>query len=199
MKREWSIEYYAPFQSRGYTLWYVENSELGLRRVDFAHKILGLRYTGWFTYDEGDLGETLRGVVYQLPARGGRAQYVYGYVDSNSDGVTLCFDPVEGKEEAARLADDVAERVAESERDYHRAWDAGRRVESLNEEIAEGRREVLDLGAEAREARKKVGTMPVICGVVRGRIREIWRVIQRARKERDELIENFGREPGFVE
>ena len=197
-----AIEYNRSFEAHGRSLRFVENPEIGLRCVGYADKILDhLRHKGWYTYDDGDPSGTLRGVVYQLPARKGKEQYVYGYVETDTvdDGAVLCFDLCESKEIAARRADQCAESEAESERDFHRAWDAGRRVEALDEEIKEVRQEALALGTEARSARKVVGNMPVICEVSRDRIRWCYRRIQKDRKERKELFENFGREPGFVE
>jgi hypothetical protein len=180
---------------------WVENVSRGLRCVGFSDEINHnmIRHKGWYTYDDGDRGEEVfRGVVYQLPARGYTRQYVYGYADPNNDDCALlCFDIVTNKEEAARLADRFAEVLAEHERDYHRAWDAGRRYEDLKNEIQDMRRDALALGAEIRAARKMGANYPAICTALRGAMLDLVHRIRKARAERAELFRDYGRYAGF--
>ncbi len=196
------IEYGKPFDSHGYRgVRFVEHPEDGLRFVGFADKIVSfIEHTGWYTVDEGWNGEPFRGVVYRLPAGRG---FVPGYVHvgcSDDDGAILAFGEIEETErDAAIAADRFAETEAEHERGYHRAWDAGRRVEQIDEEIAESRRTALALGDEMRLARKLVTNAPTICTVLRAQILGIWRDIQKLRKERKSLFSDYGRQPGFVE
>lgn len=201
-----TIEYNPAHESHGYkNVRWVENVSCGLRLVGFADEIArkegnwrAIDHKGWFTDDDGD-GDTYRGVVYQLPARDGEC-YVYGYADPcNDDCALLCFDVTGDKMEAARCADSFAEVCAEEQRDYDRAWRAGRRYETLAEEISDARKEALAIGEEMRRAKRTVVEAPTICATLRAKIKSLYRAIQKARKERADLINNFGREPGFVE
>ncbi|CAB4162060.1 hypothetical protein UFOVP786_23 [uncultured Caudovirales phage] len=81
-------------------------------------------HQGWYCDQFQD--RTLRGVVYQLPARNGVPQYLSGYQESDNDSVVLYLDSFEAEPaEAAYRADRIAERWAESEREYQEAWFAG--------------------------------------------------------------------------
>lgn len=196
-----------PKSAHGYkNVRWVENVSCGLRLVGFADEIAAdegrrraIDHKGWFLTDDNWSGEVMRGVVYQLPARDG-ARYVYGYADPyNDDCALLCFDAEADKLDAARYADQFAERFAEQERDYQRAWQAGRDCERLADEVKELRQEALAIGAEMREARKAVTSAPTICATLRARVASLYREIQKARKERAELTDNFGTRDGFTE
>lgn len=119
--------------------WIESTERASLRFVGFADELANLSHTGWYTDDDGSNGETLRGAVWQLPARSGRAQYIAGYMDPNNDGAAMVdFDIIEGKlggaeaydydsdskRDTARQADGIAECAAETERDYQRMWQA---------------------------------------------------------------------------
>lgn len=183
---------------------WVENASRGLRLVGFADEITrdeglyrSIRHTGWFTDD--DQTEKYRGVVYQLPSRG-EPLYAYGYADpNNEDCALLCFDGENDKEDAARAADRFAEIFAEEAHAYNEAWQAGRRVEAINEEIAESRTNVLKIGAEMRQGRKAGLYLPTACEALRRDIARAYRFIQKLRKERDDLVDTFGQRPGFAE
>lgn len=193
------IEYNPRFGAHGYShVRWVENASRGLRLVGYCDDITrSICHTGWFTDD--DQTEKYRGVVYQLPSRG-EPLYAYGYADpDNEDCALLCFDGENDKEDAARAADRFAEIFAEHERDYREAWQAGRRVEAINEEIVESRTNVLKIGAEMREGRKAGLYLPTACEALRRDVARAYRFIQKLRKERDELIDTFGQRPGFVE
>ena len=210
-KKQPTIEYNPfndPKNMHGYrNVRWIENVSCGLRRVGFADEIARaeghyrmIDHKGWFTDDDGMSGEVYRGVVYQLPARHGLTQYVYGYDDPDNDGCALlCFDPVTDKIEAAKQADRFAEILAEQERDYQRAWSAGRRFEDLDEEVKTMRKEALAIGAEMRAAKRSVSDAPTICATLRAAVRSLYRSIQKAREERAELLNNYGSQPGFEE
>jgi hypothetical protein len=199
VKKIKAIEFNRAHVSHGYNVRWVENVSGGLRLVGYADKIAHLRHQGWFTYDDGDRGgEVLRGIVYRLPARDGKEQYVYGYEDPNNDDCALiCFEAEDTAERAARAADRFAEIFAEAERDYHRAWDAGQRCRSIDEEVKEIRSETLALGAEMRAARRLAVRVPMICNVLREKIASNYRSIVKLRKERDELVSNYRRDEAF--
>lgn len=195
-----TIVYNPEFSAHGYAhLRWIECARCGLRRIGFADEILGLRHRGWFTHDGGDPSETYRGVVYQLPARDGKTLYVYGYQDPNENSALLSFDWAEDKEEAARNADRLADIFAEEARDYDRAWQAGQRYRELGEEIADMREEALAIGSEMRAARRTMeSAAPTICATLRKKIMELYRRIQKTRRERADLLDNYGRADGFT-
>lgn len=194
---------------------WVENAaETGLRFVGFADEVdksnyayrYGIDHKGWFTDDEGDNGETLRGAVLQLPARNGRPQYLAAYADPNNDGafrVDLGRGVIVGElggsaegasydataREAARAADSFAEQAAESERGYNRAWQAGSRYADLGHEIANDRREALQILAERRKVREV--DSPTLCAVIVEKVERLRRDIQKARKQRLGLIDSI--------
>ncbi len=201
------IEYNPASTIHGYeNVRWVENVSRGLRLVGFADEIAqkegnwrAINHKGWFTDDDGD-GETYRGIVYKLPRRHGLPTYVYGYADPcNADCALLCFDPTTEVMDAARSADRFAEICAEEERDYQRAWRAGRDYEELAEQIKEERTEALKLAEEMRAAKRARVEAPTICTVLRGKIFALYHSIQRARAKRIELLDNFGTCNGFVE
>lgn len=202
-RTEKTIEYNPvcdPKHMHGYkNVRWVENASRGLRLVGFADKIVRIDHKGWYTDDEG-VNDVYRGVVYQLPSRGGEPQYVYGYADPCNDGCALlCFDAEMDKENAAHAADRFAEIFAEHERDYNRAWQAGRNYEELANEIIEARTEALKIAAEMRAAKKGRFEAPTICYTLRRNILALYRSIQTARAKRAELFDNFGSCDGFVE
>lgn len=65
---------------------WIERPDLaGLRFVGFADELnRHIGHSGWFQYPGGDPGDVYRGVVYRLPARGGRSLFVEGYVSGES-------------------------------------------------------------------------------------------------------------------
>jgi hypothetical protein len=196
-----------PERAHGYkNARWVENVSRGLRLVGFADEIAsaeGRRRTidhkGWHTDDDGGNGEYYRGVVYLLPSRG-EPLYVYGYADPNNDDCALlCFDTEADKMDAARYADQFAERFAEDQRDHNRAWQAGRRCEDLADEVQAMRKKALAIGAEMRDAKRAKLDAPTICATLRDKIMSLYRQMQKARKEIAELTDNYGTRDGFAE
>jgi hypothetical protein len=152
---------------------YIENpASVGLRFVGVVQTEPGGRNgyftgkgdNGWFTDPYGDVfkdGTGLCwGVVYQLPARDGKARFVAGYQFGGTDnGPTLDLatiyesDSMRGDEcapvdhddarDAARIADQMAEHAAETEREYQTAHAAGSRYAETRVELAEVRRSIL--------------------------------------------------------
>ena len=201
-----SIEYNPAHESHGYkAVRFVENVSRGLRLVGFADEIAkekghwrSIGHTGWFTDDYQS--DKYRGVVYRLPARDGESLYVYGYDDpNNKDCAVLCFETEADMMEAARAADRFSELHAEEAREFNEAWQAGRRAKELTDEAVTMRKEALALAEEMRAVKSPGVAVPTICATLRSKVRELYHEIQKARKERDGLIADFGRRPGFVE
>lgn len=102
----------------------------------------GIGHKGWYCDEYAD--RTLRGVVYQIPARNGVPQYLSGYQESDNDSVVLYLDSFEAEPaEAAYRADQIAERLAESEREYSESWSAGSQAgEAVRDALGDLRQEV---------------------------------------------------------
>ncbi len=117
--RPWRNELWGTYTpQRERMVYYVEPG--ALRSVGFADELVRIRHTGWFT-DREFQDETMRGVVYQLPAHNGASRYVAGYHYNGGDdkGATLYFDTLyDDKEEAARMSDEHARVAADKECDY---------------------------------------------------------------------------------
>lgn len=189
----------APFGSS--RLRWIESPEkAGFRFVGFADEIASLHHKGYFTQPGGDTGETLRGAVYQLPARKGRARYVAGYQEQGFgiDGaaalaldeiftgdkdVAAIADNYGAHREAAHRADHYAEIYAEAERDYQAAWQAGSRWAELGEDIALWRKAALAILSE----RRTVTLPPAMCEAVTWKVRDLLRFIREARRDRAKL------------
>lgn len=169
---------------------------------------------GWHTDPHGDVfrdGTGLcYGVVYQLPARKGRARFVAGYEFGGTDGgptldlgnvyesasaENCSYEGARGHDDArdaARAADSMAERAAEKEREYQTAWALGRIYEEAGEEIEAARRDALELLAERRKARALGDGFPAICATIRGQVRAALATIEAARETRRKALQGDG-------
>lgn len=176
---------------------------------------------GWITDPSGDVfkdGTGLCfGVVFQLAGRDGKARFVAGYqFGGQCGGPALDLRTIyesesrdewntnqreqEAAEEAARAADSMAKAAAEEEREYQTAWQAGaawqskeEERESLKEEAAEARRQILAILKERRAAMTNPAITDAgffaLCDAIRGRVRGLVADIQAARERRAELAE----------
>lgn len=147
---------------------FIENpSDIGLRFVDFADKIAGLRHTGWFCDAFED--RLLRGAVWQLPARNGVPAYVYGWQSSDDKKAAyIDFDITEDKHTAAIRGDHMAERCANDEREHNAKWQAEQDIENAREEIHSTNKEALALISEI----KKAGSFsPAVCSALQASLR----------------------------
>lgn len=188
-----------PFQAYGETMRWIETpSHIGLRTVGFADEIdRSIKHTGWYTDDDGDM-ETVRGIVYQFPARDGKPRYVYGFADPCNDGpACLSLDETDDKTQAARWADDIARKYGESEREYRRAWDAGRRFEELGDDIAAARKSCLALIREAKAACETLTSFAAIKATIRANVISYRDDIAKARAKREKLLSEYGEAAGF--
>lgn len=207
-----------PFAAYGerHMRWIESPSAAGLRFVGYCDEIAGraINHTGWYLDDDFQ-DESVRGVVFRMAGRDGRARYVAGYQDpcngsADRDGpVCLSFDVIEGEplssswdedpaaREAAYSADHIASRMAEEEREYRRASTAGMRYRDLGEDVATMRRDALDLIAQIKSHKAAVCDAPAIVAALRDRLESIVDAIREARSERRDLLSDFGREPAF--
>lgn len=174
--RKPSIEFDPPGAAYGerHCRW-TEHAASGLRLVGFADEIdKSIRHTGWYTDEYGDR-ETVRGVVYRLPARNGVSRYAYGYADPwNSGAAFLSFDPCDDEQDAARWADHMAERMAEEEREYQANFSAGQRAAEAQNTIASCREHTRAIVREMKAARRQgLAGSSAICARLRTDIEQL--------------------------
>lgn len=191
--------------SDGYKMcaWIEDTS--AMRRVGTAQEISrrndsrAVDHMGWYLDDWQE--ETAVPVVYQLPARNGAPFFAYGYDDWNNNGAAfLCFaNDASDDLEAARYADGLTESMAERERDYRRAWEAGNKFVSLADDIKEARVVIRQLAAELRQwhAQGFFRADSAICCTLREAIERRFSAINEAREERETLFRDYGRDSGF--
>jgi hypothetical protein len=91
--------------------------------------------------------------------------------------------------DAAYLADSIAEKAAEIQREYNEAFQEGSRYAGLGEEAAEIRREALQLLAEMK-ARRLEGS-PAICSALRSQLSQLLERLEKDRKERAKIRDNW--------
>lgn len=149
---------------------WVENVTDGLRKVGDADDLVRLNHTGWYTDNWQD--ETVKGEVYQMPARDGKPVYIPAVNDPcNDDCACLDFtSTTDDKEDAARWADSMAESWAEREREYRAEEDRKAKLEEIEDEIKstyQGFREL------AREIRAECGKLQGV-KVVRELVKREW-------------------------
>lgn len=204
----------APFAAYGEKAcrWFENPESKGLRLVGLAHEIGeaghshcrdAVEHTGWYL-DSAGCGETVAGVVYQLPGKDGKARYLAGYADPWNPGTAmLSLDIIEGERkdsdwesdpalrDAARYADRIAESMAEETREYDDAWRRGREARELATEAAEACRAwVAEIRAlrDIWQARRHVNRDTVRLHVenTREACNEFRRLLKRSRRNRDE-------------
>lgn len=124
--------------------WVEHVTFLGWRRAGYADDIRSsMRHRGWFA--DTHQHEVYRGIVYRLPG----VRFVFGYADPvNSDCALIANATTQDIDDAARRADQIAERFAERDRDYDEAWHA---VSNAIESRRSARAIVSDTLANLRE------------------------------------------------
>lgn len=197
--------------------WCEDTAAIGLRFVGFADE-LAPRYaahTGWYTCEDGFNESNLRGAVWQLPARNGRAQYVAGY-RTGSETLRTWADDIEGAarldlrniiageaggatdkqapefQEAAIAADNIARIAAEHEMEYNEAWCAAMRWQDLEETAATERTAARQLIRDIRAARLTgIAAAESICSTLRRAVRSHLQAMADARAERETISGEF--------
>jgi hypothetical protein len=190
------------------TVFFCEQPDDYLRRVGFVDEIPSeshyrgkmVDHKGWYLRDDDCGGEVARGVVFQLPAHKGKCRYLSAVADPHNNGpAILSLELFDELREAARNADSLAEKYAEKERDYNRAWEAGQRYSDLGAEIAEERKATLALIREAKSQCATLRDMPATRKVIESAIRDYLRETESARDKRAELISEYGNCEAFNE
>jgi hypothetical protein len=192
------------YSSTGSRAYYCDNVPNGWRETGNADEIEGVRihHKGWFT--DPDCGGTLRGFVIQITARKGVAQFIAATRHSDWDGITLWpLDRFDNAADAARLADQHAERAAETEREYQIAWRKGQDAAELHNEAINLRSEAMQTIADLRHARRTVDATPDyiarLCNLARSHVAGLLRRIEAKRAKRDNLEREWGNCEGFAD
>lgn len=187
IKTRATIEY-NPETKEGYR--WIENASAGLRLVGYADKVATrIQHKGWYTDDDG---EVLRGVVYQLPARKGKPQYISGYADPyNDDCALLDFTHIHNdKIQAAYAADRIAELAAEKERDYKEAYRAGAMYSDALQIVKDNRVQCIGLIAAIRIERNRQAPK-IICDTLRAQVQRHIAAIKSAREQARRLYDDY--------
>ena len=159
--------------------------------------------SGWYTQPGGYCDDDICfGVVYQLSARKGQSRFVAAYQNGcNDSGALIDFATVymsepggtcgsaqddDAARDAARAADSMAEKAAESEREYQTAWRAGSDYDQEGQTIAEARQEALTILSERRAVKGK-GNYPALCAAIRSQVESLLETIAEARTKRADL------------
>lgn len=101
---------------------------------EFAHKIIRLNHTGWFT--DCECAALAKGVVVTLTAMPGfpDGRFLAGYYWGNNGETVLYPEMYADIDEAAHAADSHAESFAENAREHDEKWCAARDIEDKIEE-----------------------------------------------------------------
>lgn len=184
----------------GDNVFFCECPDTYLRRVGFADQhSRAIKHTGWWLTDDGD-GESARGVVFQLPARNGKPRFISGIADPFNNGAAIIsLELFDDKADAAINADWLAERYAEKERDYNRAWRAGQEYSELGSTIAQARKDALAVLKARRDHIRAGDSVPTILKVLECKAFELIDAISEARGKRETLREQYGNCDAFNE
>lgn len=140
---------------------------LGWRSCGDSDSIIRLGYKGWYT--DNFQSSTIIGCVLQLPARNGVEQYVPATYHSDFESATVYLNEVTPeKRDAARWADQNAEREGERSREA----DAQDHAE---QQIAEARAEIHRINQEVLPALKDIRGQKFsapVCSMIRGGVLE---------------------------
>lgn len=166
------------------------NRDFALRCVGRSDEIIKLGHKGWYVDNYQD--ETVHGMVYQLPARNGECLYVPAVNDpNNDDSACLDFTSIQSdKEDAAKIADQMAEQWAEQSRIAQAKDQAEQRIAEIAEEIT---KLYQDFRRIAREIRANCDALKGI-SVVRELVKDNWletkAEIRKLRREQRKIEEN---------
>lgn len=130
-----------------------------------AEKPRWLDHNGWFTDDQCD--NVFRPHVWLLP----HGRFLAGYDASEWDTVQLDRAVYDDESDAWRAACRMAERDAETERDYSEKWNAAREVQDQQAERREAMRaahgEARGLVAVLRDLPQTAASRATICRMIR--------------------------------
>ena len=144
------------------------------RDLGDAHENARIDHTGWYCdhFREG----VIRGRVLQLPARNGDPIYVPGTYCTEWDGVTVYpLDWYETPEEAAKAADQYAEREAEESREFYAKDAADQDIDRAHEEA----KEAIQQFRELKTTIKGKAYDDPVCSLIRRELKSLRREVTR--------------------
>lgn len=160
----------------------------------------GRGHIGYFLGAFGD-GETVNGAVYLLPGRHGQVRAVPAVACPHNDGAAALAlgDVIEGPgddlesilADAAQVADGLAERYAETEREHDSAFQAGHAAAVSLERAREARRDFLEIKAAQREAQGK-GPRPRLCEALARNLEALAETWRREKRNAASLADGQG-------
>ena len=110
--------YHAPKHGDNSTMFYLDSDFMPGLRWQYADYVADIGHTGWYTDEHGD-GDKIRGIVMRLPHGRG---FIAGWTMGQGMISTVDYDIYDDIEDAAHIADSMAEIVAEREREYRHEW-----------------------------------------------------------------------------
>lgn len=130
-------------------------------------------------YCDAHASETIRAMWGQLPARGRQERWAAWIEWSDCDGITMMGELYDSAGEAARAADHLAERTAETEREYSERWQQARALEDkADDAMQDARAARVDFARMVKAWREQRAA-----GVVAGGVCDVLR--ERAEAARD--------------
>lgn len=160
----------------------------------------GRGHIGYFLGAFGD-GETVNGAVYLLPGRRGQVRAVPALACPHNDGAAALAlgDVVEGPgddlesilADAAQVADGLAERYAESEREHDSAYQAGHAAAVSLERAREARRDFLEIKAAQRAAQGRTAR-PRLCEALARTLADLADTWRREKRNAASLADGAG-------
>lgn len=169
--------------------------------------------TGWYDNPHGesyrDGSGLIYGLVYQLPARRGASRFVAAYQNGcNDSGALIDFGTIYESEpggtwgsaqdddaarDAARAADSMAKSVAEAEREYKTAWQAGSLWNDCQTRASDARAAMLEILRERRAAMASPAFTDskffALCDAIRARVSDLLQELRDAREQARELAQ----------
>lgn len=179
---------------------WIENVETaGLRFVGYVNEPRRWLYDGYTSqrdgfgyYADNFQNEVLKPVVYRLPGRKGAERFAYGYLDPCNEGAAfLAFDPCDNERDAARWADQLAERAAEDQREENAKFQAEQEQGDIADQLKAIRADIIALCREARQICPAIVNKPAVRNAIEARIRGALRDREKLRRRRNELAGNY--------
>lgn len=183
---------------------WVENGPDGLRYLGPVHEITSshhasymegadyiptpiVDHTGWFTNHYQD--EKIFGEVYQLPGRNGKPCYLPAVCDACNEGASVIdfHGSTDSLRDAILAADGMAERMAESEREYQLKESVETRVSEIGEEIESLYADLKALCVELRANCDKLTGMTLLKKAIRSEVKRTRARVRKLRAERLKL------------
>lgn len=124
-----------------------------------AHKVVDFRdgHTGWYNSDHHSSNDLLVGAVLKLRHKRG---YLAAYREECNDGYLVdCGTIYDDATDAARAGDSLAERHAETEREYQEVWQAGQDCATARDDALTERECLLHLVATWREFQTQINNV----------------------------------------